>query len=58
MQQLKTKTDKIKFRLINNKIFSLINDKTADFNYILLHKMIKQKPSFVNYSLFNIKIET
>jgi len=35
IQQLKTKTEKIKFRLITKKIYSIISDEASDFDFIM-----------------------
>ncbi|CAD8200952.1 unnamed protein product [Paramecium octaurelia] len=46
IQQLKTKTERIKFRLITQRIFEVICDNSANFEYMLINRLIKQKPSF------------
>ncbi|CAD8096304.1 unnamed protein product [Paramecium sonneborni] len=46
IQQLKTKTERIKFRLITQRIFEVICDNSANFEYLLINRLIKQKPSF------------
>ncbi|CAD8147818.1 unnamed protein product [Paramecium pentaurelia] len=45
IQQLKTKTERIKFRLITQRIFEVICDNSANFEYMLINRLIKQKPS-------------
>ncbi|CAD8180977.1 unnamed protein product [Paramecium pentaurelia] len=45
IQQLKTKTERIKFRLITQRIFEVICDNSANFQYMLINRLIKQKPS-------------
>ncbi|CAD8171955.1 unnamed protein product [Paramecium octaurelia] len=45
IQQLKTKTERIKFRLITKRIFEVICDNSANFEYMLINRLIKQKPS-------------
>jgi hypothetical protein len=47
IQQLKTKTDKLKFRFMNKKIFSIIGDTASDFDFILMNRIIKDQPSLV-----------
>ncbi|CAD8095929.1 unnamed protein product [Paramecium sonneborni] len=45
IQQLKTKTERIKFRLITQRIFEVICDNSANFEYMIINRLIKQKPS-------------
>ncbi|CAD8114518.1 unnamed protein product [Paramecium sonneborni] len=45
IQQLKTKTERIKFRLITKRIFEVICDNSANFEYMLINRLIKQKPN-------------
>ncbi|CAD8120838.1 unnamed protein product [Paramecium sonneborni] len=55
IQQLKTKTETIKFRLLTKKIFSVIGDLSSNFEYILISHQIKQKPSLFLILKYNFQ---
>lgn len=61
IQQLKTKTDKIKFRLITHKVFSIIGDPSSDYQTIVeWRKQLSAKTLVLNncdnIGIFNIKV--
>ncbi|CAD8179921.1 unnamed protein product [Paramecium pentaurelia] len=55
IQQLKTKTETIKFRLLTQKIFSVIGDLSSNFEFILVSRQIKQKPSLFLILKYNFQ---
>ncbi|CAK56624.1 unnamed protein product (macronuclear) [Paramecium tetraurelia] len=55
IQQLKTKTETIKFKLMTRKIFSIIGDLSSNFEYILISRQIKQKPSLFLILKYNFQ---
>ncbi|CAD8106695.1 unnamed protein product [Paramecium sonneborni] len=55
IQQLKTKTETIKFRLLTQKIFSVIGDLSSNFEYILISHQIKLKPSLFLILKYNFQ---
>ncbi|CAD8084275.1 unnamed protein product [Paramecium sonneborni] len=55
IQQLKTKTETIKFRLLTQKIFSVIGDLSSNFEFILISHQIKQQPSLFLILKYNFQ---
>ncbi|CAK62923.1 unnamed protein product (macronuclear) [Paramecium tetraurelia] len=55
IQQLKTKTETIKFRLLTRKIFSVIGDVSSNFEFILISRQIKQQPSLFLILKYNFQ---
>ncbi|CAD8117019.1 unnamed protein product [Paramecium sonneborni] len=55
IQQLKTKTETIKFRLLTQKIFSVIGDMSSNFEFILVSHQIKQQPSLFLIVKYNFQ---
>ena len=48
---MKTKTDKIKYRLLTNRVFDIIGDPASDFETILISRKVKTQPLLVNFNL-------
>ncbi|KAM3145988.1 hypothetical protein pb186bvf_001966 [Paramecium bursaria] len=65
LQIVKTSTDQYKFKLINKKIFNIINDQSVDYQYYYLNGLFHDKPSRLkklglqlsNHFSFNLDIK-
>ncbi len=42
---LKSKTERYKFKLLTPKIFELLGDKTADFDFYYINNLFRIKPN-------------
>lgn len=55
LSQLKQNTDRIKFKMLDRKIFEVIDDKASDFEFYIRRKLIYKNVSFMTYLLMQIK---
>ena len=53
---LKTGNEKTKFKLLNRKIFYVINDPSSSFNYYKFNGFLSSQPSLILKLLYFIKV--
>ena len=45
---LKNQTHQYKFKMMTRKNFSVLNDLATDYNFYLINKLFKEKPTKLN----------
>lgn len=45
LQILRTSTHKYKFKLMNEKMLTIVNDISADYDFYLINNLLREKPN-------------